>query len=539
MNDFKRILSKNKGPVLNTILLNIAASFVMVYAGYALAYIFTGYESGVNRAGELARSCIKVFGIWGLAILIYYFAGIVQASTLKRLKNDLRLHISEKITSVDYEDFAEKDSGNYISWLTNDVENIANQSFLSLFSVVTSVSTVLFSIGALFLISVYVGAASILLFFFVSVLPQIATRGLKKANKARSISQEESLERFKDSIMGFPIFYLSRLLDTMTKRIDAASDKVENANYLFTKRSLGIQSFIIAMSTFGQIVILTITVFAAIIGAAPIGAVISVGNLSGSFFNSVSEVARSYSVLKASKAIWEKFRHERRNESGSEEIDSISDIALYDISFGYDKKEILRINAMRFEGKGKYALIGESGSGKTTLVKLMIGLLEIQGGTILYGNKPLDAISKDSLYRRVAYVEQKVYLFQDTLRFNITLGVNYSEEHIVQTLERCCLKEYVDSLPNGLDTLIAEDGKNMSGGQRQRIALARALIRNVDFLILDEGTAALDEANALDIESNLVDDPSIGVVIITHNLRETVRKKLDAVYEIKSSGNKT
>ena len=319
MNDFKRILSKNKGPVLNTILLNIAASFVMVYAGYALAYIFTGYESGVNRAGELARSCIKVFGIWGLAILIYYFAGIVQASTLKRLKNDLRLHISEKITSVDYEDFAEKDSGNYISWLTNDVENIANQSFLSLFSVVTSVSTVLFSIGALVLISVYVGAASILLFFFVSVLPQIATRGLKKANKARSISQEESLERFKDSIMGFPIFYLSRLLDTMTKRIDAASDKVENANYLFTKRSLGIQSFIIAMSTFGQIVILTITVFAAIIGAAPIGAVISVGNLSGSFFNSVSEVARSYSVLKASKAIWEKFRHERRNESGSED----------------------------------------------------------------------------------------------------------------------------------------------------------------------------------------------------------------------------
>lgn len=97
-------------------------------------------------------------------------------------------------------------------------------------------------------------------------------------------------------------------------------------------------------------------------------------------------------------------------------------------------------------------------------------------------------------------------------------------------IRKCCLEEYVRSLPNGLDTIIMENGKNLSGGQRQRIALARSLIRKVQYIILDEGTSALDETNAADIENNLLTTPELGVIIITHNLRDYIRKKLTAVY---------
>lgn len=533
MTEFKKMLFKNKGRIISTALLNIATSFAMVYAGYSLSYIFTSYESNGNRAGELALSCVAVFSIWLLAILIFYFAGIFQAGTLKKLKNDLRSLIAKKISLINYDEFTSKDSGNYISWLTNDVENITSQSFVSLFSIVTSISTVLFSIGALFIISVYVGIAAIVLFFFVSVLPQIAVKGLEKANKERSATQEKSLESFKDSIMGFPIFYLTRSFPTMAERIKSASYRLENANFLFAKRNLGIQSFIIAMSTFGQIVILTITVFAAILGIAPIGAVISVGNLSGSFFNSVSDTAQGVAVLKASKSLWEKFESSKEMDKRTEVIDSVDFIKLDNVGFSFEQKEVLQIKSMNFRQGGKYALVGESGCGKTTLAKILMGLLENYTGTILYGDKPLNRISRDSLYQAVAYVDQKVYLFQDTLRFNITLGATYSEERIDEIVRNCNLKSFVDSLPNGLDTQIAEDGKNMSGGQRQRIALARALIRNVALIILDEGTAALDESNALEIEMGLMRDPNIGVIIITHTLRNEVKEYLDAVYELK------
>lgn len=100
------------------------------------------------------------------------------------------------------------------------------------------------------------------------------------------------------------------------------------------------------------------------------------------------------------------------------------------------------------------------------------------------------------------------------------------------SLRRCCLEDYVHSLPEGLDSIIMENGKNLSGGQRQRIALARALIREVQYIIVDEGTSALDEANALDIENNLLDTPELGVIIITHNLRDRIREKLTAVYAL-------
>ncbi len=534
MNQLKTILSKNIRYVIVTIVLNIVASFAMVYAGYSLSYIFNGYESGGDRTKELIVSCAFVIGIWLVAILLLYISGLMQAATMKRIKNNLRLMMSEKLSSIDYGAFVGKDSGNYISWLTNDVDAISAQSFLALFSIVTSISTVLFSIVALFIVSVYVGATSIVLFFLVSLLPQLATMGLEKANKARSQAQEESLERFKDSIMGFPIFYLTRSFNTLKTRIQVASKYLEEANYAYSKRTLAVKAFIIFMSTLGQIVILAITVFAAILGFAPIGAVLSVGNLSGSFFNSISEVAQGIATIKASKSLWEKFQITNQENATVNMLDHTGSIICKNLRFAYDETEILNIEAMEFQRNGKYALVGESGSGKTTLVKLLLGLLKNKAGTIEIGKIPLSTISKDSLYRKMAYVEQQVYLFQDTLRFNITLGADYSEERIQQTIDRCRLRDFVNSLQNGIDTLIAEDGKNMSGGQRQRIALARALIRNVDFIILDEGTSALDKDNALDIELSLVNDPQIGVIIITHNLRDEVRQRLDLVYELKN-----
>ena len=99
-------------------------------------------------------------------------------------------------------------------------------------------------------------------------------------------------------------------------------------------------------------------------------------------------------------------------------------------------------------------------------------------------------------------------------------------------IKRCRLEDFVNSLPDSLDTVIKENGKNLSGGQRQRIALARGLIRNVQYIILDEGTSALDEANALDIENNLLNTPQLSVIIITHNLRDSIQEQLTAVYQL-------
>ena len=322
-------------------------------------------------------------------------------------------------------------------------------------------------------------------------------------------------------------------LNCICERISAASEKAELADYRFNCTNTTAQSLISTVSMMGQCILLLVTLLVAAAGATPAGAVLSVGNLAGSFFNGAGAFVRSFMAVKASKPLWEKFRMDTAcPDTTKSNIDEIPEITLHNVSFQYGNKVILQGINYSFHAGCKYAVMGESGSGKTTLTKIILDLLPGYTGDIRYGQVEQKHICLENLHRHIAYVDQQVYLFQDTIRFNITLGQPFTDREIMAVIKRCRLEDFVNSLPDSLDTVIKENGKNLSGGQRQRIALARGLIRNVQYIILDEGTSALDEANALDIENNLLNTPQLGVIIITHNLRDSIREQFTAVYQL-------
>lgn len=524
------LFSKNKIQIICTFLLNIFSSMLMVYAGYSLSYLFNGYTAGSNQVERLITDCIVVGAIWVIAIVFYFLSGILQARTLKTMRNTLRHCIARSITSNEMSVQSEKDTGNYVSWLTNDVENIAAQSFDALFTLVTDAATTIFSIVALFFIHTLIGISAIALFFFVSVLPMMLTKKLVQANADRSAAQEKGTEGFKDAIMGFTVLLTSGRSDLFVKKIDESSHIIEDAGYMFAKQTLLVSSLITSLSVMGQIVMLALTVFTAIWGLSPISAVLSVANLSGSFFNSLNGVSKGASTIKASGVLWDKFKMPEGERQDTLDMEQGGPIVIDGLKFSYGEKNILDIKHLEFSEKGKYVLTGESGSGKTTLVKIIAGILRDYEGSVKISNREVRTLDKQSLYSRVAYVDQKVYLFQDSIRNNITLGKEYSENKLREVIDRCCLTTYIDSLPEGVDTPVAEDGKNMSGGQRQRIALARALIRDISFVIVDEGTSALDKANAKEIVNSLMQDKDIGIIFITHDLSEDMLQRADAVY---------
>ena len=464
-------------------------------------------------------------------MLMYYFSLLAKSKLQQRLKNELRCMVGTKIGSLSYSDFVDKDSGHYVSWLTNDVNEIYSQSFSSLFSGIENLATAIFSLSALCLLSPYIGLAAIVLLAIISVLPQLTNKRLQKANAERSEALEVSTERYKDVVMGGSIFFLTNLRSRICERIAAASEKAEQVCYRFNRTNVAVQILISTVSMVGQVILLLVTLLAAVIGATPAGAALSVGNLAGSFFNGAGELVQCFMTVKASKPLWEKF--DDNNAGPAERKDTVSaipEIRLENVSFRYGDRPVLKDKNYTFRAGGKYAVMGESGSGKTTLTKIILGLLPGYTGNVWYGKQEQTDINTESLYHHIAYVDQQVYLFQDTLRFNITLGLPYTDEEVMAVVRKCCLEDYVRSLPEGLDTIILENGKNLSGGQRQRIALARSLIRRVEYVILDEGTSALDEGNAADIEAALLDDRELGVVIITHHLRRSTQEKLDAVY---------
>lgn len=358
---------------------------------------------------------------------------------------------------------------------------------------------------------------------------------LQKMTLRRSEAMEISTEQYKDVIMGGAIFFLANLRQRINERIARASHAAEHINYKFNRTNITVKTLISTVSLIGQVILLFVTLLAAVAGATPAGAALSVGNLAGSFFNGAGALVQAVITVKASKPLWEKFQPNTKSIEKKLEIEEIPTITLDGVSFRYDERMILQNKNYSFHAGGKYAIMGESGSGKTTLSKIILGLLPGYTGTVQYGSLEQRDVDLGSLHRHIAYVDQQVYLFQDTVRFNITLGQPYSDAQIIKVVKQCRLEALVNSLPHGLDTIISENGKNLSGGQRQRIALARGLIRNAQYIILDEGTSALDETNALDIEATLLDTPDLGVIIITHNLKDTSREKLTAVYSLSDS----
>ena len=174
-------------------------------------------------------------------------------------------------------------------------------------------------------------------------------------------------------------------------------------------------------------------------------------------------------------------------------------------------------------------LVGKSGGGKSTLTQLLLRYMDIQNGKILIDNQDIADVTQDSLRAHISYVPQDPYLFHRSLRDNITYGKEgATNEQILDAITKAHAKEFIDKLPEGLETIVGERGVKLSGGQRQRIAIARAILKDAPILILDEATSALDSESEKLIQQaleNLMKDRTS--IVIAHRLSTIA--KLDRI----------
>ena len=198
------------------------------------------------------------------------------------------------------------------------------------------------------------------------------------------------------------------------------------------------------------------------------------------------------------------------------------DIIFDKVVFSYGNREpVLKELSLTCKAGTKTALVGESGSGKTTIAKLLMAFHEVETGEVTIGNIPINDYSPIELRKHISYISQTTSLFADTIMNNIKIGnPNASDEDVVDICKKCGIDSFAEKLPMGYNTKIEENGKNLSGGQRQRLAIARALIRKPDILIMDEATSNLDtisEKMIRDIIDSLPKD--ITILIIAHRLK--------------------
>ena len=177
-------------------------------------------------------------------------------------------------------------------------------------------------------------------------------------------------------------------------------------------------------------------------------------------------------------------------------------------------------------------MVGPSGCGKSTLLKLLLGWLPDYSGTIAIDGRDIRNFTPAQLQRQMSYIPQDVFLFNTTIRENITMGDSFSDEEIQKALRDSALDQEVLAMENGLETVVGEGGTCISGGQRQRVAIARALIHKRSILLVDEGTSALDQQNADIVENTLLCNPELTLILVSHHLSKERKAQFAKVYEM-------
>lgn len=526
-----------KGNIFNFIILSLTSLFqtaAMIIISLMLEKIMAIATS--KKLEDLYDQGIMFLILLGLSILIYILVIYLKPKYQKKAITQYKNNIYGKILEKNIANFNKHNTSTYISALTNDVHKIEEDYLFSAFDLITNITLLLSTIVVMLIYSPLLTLAGIVL----SLLPFIGAIivGGKLSFHEKEISNQNAnfMHFIKDNLIGFSTVKVFRSEKKIKELFFKNNDTLENKKSSKTKT--------LALMEMVQIVLSLISQF----GVFFIGAYISIKTndiapsvillfvqLMNYIINPLMQIPSSLSKRLACGPLFTKITEiiKIENDDNQKElIENIREITISHLEFMYDDKVILDDITHTFERNKSYAIVGPSGSGKTTLLNLLLCRDNSYTGNIYYNNVEARNISLDSLFEISSFVEQNVFVFDDSIINNITMYSTIDEELLNEVIVKSGLMDLIDE--KGRDYRCGENGSNLSGGEKQRISIARALINKSQLLLLDEATSALDNETSTLITNNLLEIDNTTKIMITHRLDEDVLKKFDEIIVMKN-----
>lgn len=505
----------------------------------AFAYSIKGIiDSGMSRNQEALTQAVLVG-----ASVIFIYVGLNFISL--RLKNKLvrqimsryKNKVFQSILDRDYRDFSKEKSGKFISVLTENMKKIEQDYLHQYFNISKNLSLMIFSLLAMFIGNWFLT----LLVIIASIIPMMISGfiGQKSASLQNSamIADQKYLAKVKDILAGFLVIKSFNVKDAICEDYSHESEKFDEINFI--KGKFDVLANVISQLS-GMIVFLVAFgggMYLVFNGYTTIGSVTAIVQLVNFVVMPLNEIGMGMSKFREGQATLDAFEvkdvTELQTGETKEYFDDVISFSNIDFSYPNTEEKIFYHLSLKIQKGEKIAIVGMSGSGKSTLLNLLLRFYDITSGHISIDNIDLQAISAESLYNLMTIVQQDVYIFDDTLRANITLNQSFTDEEIKQAVQQSGLESYVLENESGLQTLCGENGSNLSGGQKQRLSIARALIRKTPILLLDEATSSLDNQVTTEIENSILDIQDLTALVVTHKLNETIFKKYDRILFMK------
>lgn len=511
-----------------------AAALMISWLIQQIIDMTTGLDIGFSFSQIVILAMVGLLleaAAWGIA-------SISKPRFTTRAIGQYKEYVFEQLCKKGISAFSGENSSLYISALSNDAASIELNYVGNIFVIVDCGAMF---VGALVLMFYYSPLLTIIS-IGLSILPLLASiltgNLVAEAEKVVSDKNEDYMSTLKDSLTGFSVIKAFRAEVQMIRIFAARVKDVADAQCLQKKMICLVALFSNCAGSIVQLGVFLIGAYLALGGyGLSAGSVLVFVQLLNYVINPIGMIPQALAERKAAKALIVKIADALegnvREEGTEQKVQLDKGITIQKLSFSYEEEKpvLLDVDATFDVGKS-YALVGASGSGKSTLLNLLMAAHTDYQGAICYDDTELRQIGSESLYEMVSVVQQNVFIFNASIRDNITMFTAFPEEEVDRAIKLSGLSQLIAE--RGEDYLCGENGGGLSGGEKQRISIARSLLRRSQVLLVDEATASLDAQTAFQVSNAILDLQDLTRIVITHDLDAALLKRYDQILTLKN-----
>lgn len=524
---YRYLVYKNKMRLAGLLLLQTLRTLGAIGVALLINYLIDSVASAIS-SGQIKEliSCAMVCCAYALLFgMATFFCERIKASCIRHIMLHIREAAMDGILSKSTAEMQNTNSAEYLTLMNQNLGVIEKNYLENLLAIYESLIGMVFAVVLLVAIHPVIAGISVVAMSVPSLIPKLF--GNRLGRLQGNIVQCETAYnvRIKDILNGHDVIRTYQTEDIMRGKHRETAAKLEQSKVSSANAMASLYGLVNLASISVQFLIMTLCGVFAVRGVITIGSIVAVTQLTGQVISPAFQLSTKFSQLKAVKPVCERILTLTQAAAGEKKLtaeDPERSLCVENLSFSYQDTPVIKNINAGFEAGKKYAIVGRSGCGKSTLLKILAGCYEEYSGQI-----KVDGASGRQC--SPALISQNVFLFDDTIRNNVTLYQEYPEEAVGRAIRMAGLKETIDALEKGIHTEVEENGARFSGGERQRIAIARALLHSRKLLLLDEATSSLDNECAREVEENILNLEGITCIAVTHKLYADILRKYDRI----------
>lgn len=529
--------------VLPYLIMALAITIVTsVLDGYVTRRMMSTLDYALKGEVEIIKKLAPSLLITATALVPLGILTALAGNLYKKRANiQLKKYYISRVFHKNIAEFQKENNAKYLSSMTNDFDTLETNLIGGIYTVGSGI--VNFIVG-IWLLSTVNNMMILLAFAVIGInltISLLTARPINQAYKERSDMFDGYTSYIKEVLSAFHIVKNYNLQDKVTTDYYKKSDEIQHKGFIIERMITFINStefFFMNGSIYG--IICVIGYFAVQGKITPGGVLLVVEGIQRMTWP-LFEISECLPKLFTSRSLIKKMEDTLKNSDTYAETVELKEfkecIEFNEVDFHYDDDDRMILSGINldFKKNGKYLIVGPSGGGKSTLLKLFRKYFSPVNGHITIDGHNIRDVKREAYFSLVANIEQQVFLFEDSIKNNITLYKEYSPEEIHAAVESAGLMDFINNQSAGLDSIIYDNGRNISGGERSRIVIARALLHKASILFMDEAFASLDMERAREIEKTILNLKNITVINVSHVIFKDTKPLYDRVITVKKT----